>query len=544
MSKLSRRRFLGHALGASLVGMTGLATYRGFVPSLPQIHVDYPGMELGHVMRDATLALPTNIPTKQVGVVITGSGAAGLSAAWQLHKHGWHDYVLLNGPERNGNNRGERHGDVSYPTGAHYLPLPSAESTHIRELLTDLGILQDAQYDERALVNAPSERLYYQNHWQADILPERDANSERFFRHMHDLSLQHGSDGKRLFAIPIVMSSQDAKWQALDGITFATWLQQNQYTSPSLLWYADYCCRDDYGQGIAQVSAWAGLHYFCARAGDGKEAHTVLTWPNGLNTISERMRTWCQLQDCPSIKAYRTLPPSACALAASAIKIAETDTGVTVLVRDGAGEWLWLHAQAVVCAMPLYIAARVVHNIAQYGFDPKQHLPEYAPWLVSNFILRGMPPEARGAPLAWDNVAYQGQGLGFVLSTHQEIWRAPPPYTSFTAYNALNFDHPNEVRHWLINNRPETIYHHAAAEIEDMYGLTLRRHMLEARITVRGHAMAAPIPGYRNNRGLQALQQHTGRLVFAHSDLSGYSVFEEACWWGKQAASTVLQQLS
>ena len=77
-----------------------------------------------------------------------------------------------------------------------------------------------------------------------------------------------------------------------------------------------------------------------------------------------------------------------------------------------------------------------------------------------------------------------------------------------------------------------------------MYGLTLRRHMLEARITVRGHAMAAPIPGYRNNRGLQALQQHTGRLVFAHSDLSGYSVFEEACWWGKQAASTVLQQLS
>ena len=27
-----------------------------------------------------------------------------------------------------------------------------------------------------------------------------------------------------------------------------------------------------------------------------------------------------------------------------------------------------------------------------------------------------------------------------------------------------------------------------------------------------------------------------GRLLFAHADLSGYSVFEEASWWGERAA--------
>ena len=228
-------------------------------------------------------------------------------------------------------------------------------------------------------------------------------------------------------------------------------------------------------------------------------------------------------------------------MAASALSIEEHAQGVRVLCRDGKGNLRYLNAQKVICAMPLYIAARVVNNIQQYGFEPKQHLPEYAPWLVSNFILKGFPTEKSGAPLAWDNVAYQGQGLGFVLATHQEIWRSPPPYTSFTAYNALNHDSPQAIRHWLVNSKPEAIYQHAAAEIEHMYGLQLRRHMVEARITVRGHAMAAPTPQYLNNPGLQALQNHTGRLCFAHSDLSGYSVFEEACWWGLAAGEKILR---
>ena len=38
-------------------------------------------------------------------------------------------------------------------------------------------------------------------------------------------------------------------------------------TDPQLRWYLDYCCRDDYGAGMAQVSAWAGIHYFASRHG-------------------------------------------------------------------------------------------------------------------------------------------------------------------------------------------------------------------------------------------------------------------------------------
>ncbi len=45
-----------------------------------------------------------------------------------------------------------------------------------------------------------------------------------------------------------------------------------------------------------------------------------------------------------------------------------------------------------------------------------------------------------------------------------------------------------------------------------------------------GHAMSVPVPGIRSHAALRALQapQQGQRLHFAHSDLSGYSVFEEA----------------
>ena len=38
--------------------------------------------------------------------------------------------------------------------------------------------------------------------------------------------------------------------------------------------------------------------------------------------------------------------------------------------------------------------------------------------------------------------------------------------------------------------------------------------------------------GWLNNRGLSALRELDGPMLLAYADLSGYSVFEEAAWWG------------
>ncbi len=53
-----------------------------------------------------------------------------------------------------------------------------------------------------------------------------------------------------------------------------------------------------------------------------------------------------------------------------------------------------------------------------------------------------------------------------------------------------------------------------------------------------GHAMSIPLPGVRGSPALKALLQPQGRIHFAHSDLAGYSVFEEAYTRGYELGSS------
>ena len=83
------------------------------------------------------------------------------------------------------------------------------------------------------------------------------------------------------------------------------------------------------------------------------------------------------------------------------------------------------------------MAQRLLPDIRAYGYDPAVHASRAA-WMVSNFVMDGYPLEAPGEPLSWDNVVYQGQGLGYVVSTHQLLRVARSPRSVFTAYHALS----------------------------------------------------------------------------------------------------------
>jgi hypothetical protein len=69
--------------------------------------------------------------------------------------------------------------------------------------------------------------------------------------------------------------------------------------------------------------------------------------------------------------------------------------------------------------------------------------------MVANFLMKDFPRELPHAPLSWDNVVYQEPGLGYVVSTHQDIRVAPPDKTVFTAYLALSDRSPDEARKWM-----------------------------------------------------------------------------------------------
>lgn len=530
----TRRRFFGYSAALATASVFSYLGYR-HLHAMPTVSVNRVGLPLGHLLRDAKLL---SAPKKhyRCNTLILGSGAAGLSALWYLAKHGRRDVLLAEGFEPDGNNAAYRFSDgLIAPSGAHYLALPSKESSHIRDMLRDFGILQaDGSYRETDLVHAPEARLFYEQAWRADLLPQDDDDSRRFFALIGRLKNAYGSDGKKIFAIPIALSSHDAQWRTLDKLTFAQWLDRENYVSPTLRWYLDYCCRDDYGQGIAQVSAFAGLHYFAARNSPG----TVLTWPQGLAYLSAKLRESSRLRTLPSWPSeniIRLAQPAS--VQASAVKIREHPDGVEVWLYDHASrENYAVTAQNVICATPLMVAARIIENPRQYGLRP----PEYAPWLVANFVLNRFPKEQGNSELAWDNVVYGSPSLGYVVSTHQHIRVAKPERTIFTAYTALNRGTPQTVRRRLLEADGQALADIAAQDLLSVYGRSFWQHVEHIALTVRGHAMSVPKAGYLDDENLLALRRHHSQLLFAHSDLSGYSVFEEAAYWGIEAAKKVL----
>jgi hypothetical protein len=543
---MERRRFLllsGAAALAAGCSRLGLA-------ELPA-NVYQPGMHEGHLLRDHA-SLPPPSGELHTKMLIVGSGVAGLTAGWKLAREGFDDFLLLAGPELYGNAAGGSFGNhLHYPRGAHYLPLPSRESSHVREMLAEFGVIQAdpygarPEYDEAVLVHAPDERVFYRGEWQEGLIPTKgvaaaeQAELKRFFAYTDALKQRRGADGRRVFAIPIELSSQDPQWTQLDRLTLQSWLQQQDYRSAVLHRYLDYCCRDDFGAGYAAVSAWAGLHYFAARAGQARNAAegAVLTWPDGLNPLARQLLARIKQPPAKSGLPQTRVQPG------FAIHLRETPNGVEALCGQITAQGLktfTINAKRAICAMPTHVAAHVVERIEQYGFDPAIHTPPHAAWVVSNFLLNGFPAEEAGVPLAWDNVVHGGAGLGYVVSTHQDITWAPPAQTVFSAYQVLSNSSPQAARRWLQQASRDELYQQAVCDLNSVYGSRLRQHATELEITVRGHAMASPLSGFLSNRGLHALRNVDGKLLFAHADLSGFSVFEEASWWGYRAALRVL----
>jgi hypothetical protein len=58
-----------------------------------------------------------------------------------------------------------------------------------------------------------------------------------------------------------------------------------------------------------------------------------------------------------------------------------------------------------------------------------------------------------------------------------------------------------------------------------------------------GHAMIRPTPGFLSSSARRHLRAHGDRLFFAHSDVSGLSLFEEAQSLGVTAADRALAVL-
>ncbi|MBC7910556.1 MAG: FAD-dependent oxidoreductase, partial [Pyrinomonadaceae bacterium] len=275
MSAFSRREILAAFLGAPVA----LAACRsGAQPAMPAGEIVGVSDVLGHRLRDG---LKIEIPAENwesKGLVIVGGGIAGLAAAWKLLKAGFEDFVLLEleaapgGTSRSGSSQ-----LVSYPWGAHYLPVPTKENRALVELLDEMGMLEGSNeagepvVAEQFLCRDPEERVFYKGRWYEGLYLHAGESREdvrQFEAFNQDIKRWvewRDSKGKRAFTIPVALSSDDAEATVLDSISMAEWMNVRGFNSRRLRWWVDYACRDDYGLTLEQTSAWAGLFYFASR---------------------------------------------------------------------------------------------------------------------------------------------------------------------------------------------------------------------------------------------------------------------------------------
>ncbi len=499
------------------------------------------GHAAGHRLRDAREgAFPAPSEEREVRVVIIGGGISGLAAARRLHQLGEDDFLLLElEPSVGGNSASGRNSIAAYPWGAHYLPIPNEEATEVIALLEELGLVRGRDStgalicDEEMLCADPNERLFDYGRWHEGLVPQLGLSTAdreqyaRFSAQMEAFRHARGTDGRRAFAIPLDLSSQDAELLALDCITMSAWLAREGYDSAPLLWQVDYCCRDDYGAGAEQVSAWAGIHYFASR--NARAANTghdsVFTWPEGNGWLVNRIAA-------PVGDHIRT----GCIV----FNVEPHDRG-----RDGApvdffdlalGKSIRLRAQRIICAAPRFVAQRFIRGLA-----PAQGL-EYSPWMVANITLDALPG-GHGAPLAWDNVMRCSRSLGYVVATHQHLHPVPRE-TVITHYWPLDHAAPRDARTQALTRT------HAewCAQIVDDLSVPhpgIAEHIRRVDIWLWGHGMIRPVPGFiwgETRRKMLSLQGPA--IFFTHSDMSGISIFEEAYTRGCTAADAVLEPMT
>jgi glycine/D-amino acid oxidase-like deaminating enzyme len=492
-----------------------------------------PNLALGHWLRGGAFPEPDRF--EPISTLIVGGGVAGLSAAWRLAGGGLDDFAVLElESEPGGTSRSGQNHVSPFPWAAHYLPVPDRGNHAVLRLLKECGVLEgfdakgDPMFAEEATVRAPEERIFAHGQWweglylRAGASPEDEWQYHAFFREVDRWAAFRDRRGRPAFSIPRSRCSDAPEARALDQLTFAAWLDQRGLQSPRLRWLLDYACRDDYGSRLETTSAWAGLFYFAARKqGPGEDSRPLLTWPQGNGFLVDHLRR-------ASGDRLR------CGVAATAIR--QDRDGLRVTAWDAVNQRrLGWRARRVIFAGPQHVAKHVVEGLDR----PAAARIRNAPWLVANLTLRGRPKEPT-FPLAWDNVLRDSEALGYVAATHQSLRdHGPTVLTWYRPFAGADCDAERARMRAL--DWPAC----ARMVLEDLRPAHPDLAELVTRLDVMrwGHAMVRPTPGLLWDPEFLALSRPFGAVHFAHTELSGFALFEEAQDHGVRAAEEVLTAL-
>ncbi|SFE39323.1 NAD(P)-binding protein [Spirosoma endophyticum] len=539
---ISRREFLVQASAGAAVLLTGAATLSCSSRSTSHIQGGMVGAnhQAGHKLRNIPALYKLPISERlTTDVLIIGGGVSGLSARRWLNQKGIRDVLLLEMDAKTGGNAAYGKNAISaYPFGAHYLPIPDLRNKELVRFLEEVGAITGFDtknlpiYSDYFLCHDPEERLFINGFWQEGLVPEMGVPTsdkqqiKQFFQLVDEYKQAKGADGLDAFTIPLERSSRDEKFRQLDTISFASYLTEKGFTSPFLQWYLTYSCRDDYGSTLETTSAWAGIHYFASRKGQAANANasSVLTWPQGNGFLADQLRAQADSPIRQNLLGYG---------------LQRSATGVTVQACDVAtNRTVVMEARKVIVATPQFITKHLVqHLMPERSTCTGFH---YAPWVVANLTISGLP-QGRGLPLCWDNVMYDTASVGYISANHQDL--RDNPNKVITYYKPLTDEEPDVARRRAYTTTYEQWLTQILDELEVAHsGITA--FVSQVDIWVWGHGMISPSPGFIwGQERQQAIQPIADSIFFAHSDLSGISIFEEAFYQGIRAAKEAMKAL-
>jgi glycine/D-amino acid oxidase-like deaminating enzyme len=524
----TRRDFVAMLLGAA----AGAACGRGRPPRIPPGVLVETGARRGHAALRDVAARPAEGPAPPPArwrahrVAIVGAGVAGLAAAWELRRRGITDVVVLELDDvAGGTARGGDSPVTPYPWGAHYVVAPQRDQPNLIALLEELGAIERYLPDGTPVASEAlrcrelEERVFYRGRWYEGLYLEAGASAEdrrqheAFKREITAWAAFRDADGRRAFSLPVAGASALPELRALDAASFGAWLDGRGFTSERLRWLCDYACRDDYALTAADTSAWAGLFYFASRrSGFGATYQPVLTWPDGNGALVRHLAAGARI---------------------------ETGVAVTRAFEDGTlhaigpGGPFGVRAERIVVAVPGFVADRLVPG--------RPALPaDYGAWAVANVHLRSRPREAFGAPPAWDSVFRDSPSLGYVSATHQRGRdHGPTVWTWFYPFTGPGAEARRQVAGATYEDWAEVVLADLGRAHRDLRGRVER-----IEVAFWGHGMIRPRPGALFHPARAGRLLPRGRIHFAHTDLSGVALFEEALDHGVRAAREIAEGLA
>ena len=535
MSKFTRREILKSFLGlpialAACQSNSEISTIEGEIVGA--------NVNVGHILRENRNSEVPENNWENVKVAIIGGGAAGLSAAWKLSKNNFDDFVLLELENKiGGTAQSGTSNIVSYPWGAHYLPVPFRENAELIALLDEMNLTEGVKENgeiivkEQFLCREPEERIFYKGRWYEGLYlnvgaSEDEKNQLNAFQKEVDFWVNwRDASGKRAFTLPIADCSNDAEVLALDKISFGDWLKKKGFTSERLFWYCDYATRDDYGLKLNDASAWAGLFYFCSRVRkSGEESQPFITFPEGngrfVSYLADKIKSKIKLKML-------------------ALEIIPNEKGVDVIyLNTETNEIRGIHCEKTIFAAPIFTAKYLIRDFKE---NPPAFVNEFQhnAWFVANLFLKDRPKNRfpKDFPLAWDNVLYESPSLGYVNATHQK--GIDYGAAVFTYYYPMCAEENGRAKLFALDWKElaDIVLSDLSMAHKDIRELTTRIDVMRW-----GHAMISPRPNFLWSGVREQAQKPFRNIHFAHSDLSGIALFEEAFFHGVRAVKKIISK--